>query len=171
MDFSLLAANIAVILALLLAVGMTLCGLPGNFLILLVAVGYGFFEGFAVFETRFLLGLGGVFVLGEAVEFIAGMLGAKKASASARAVVAAFFGGLAGAVLGSVVMPLFGTIAGAVAGAFALSYLAELSKTGDKGQAARVARSAAVGLLVGTLFKLAVAVGMAASVILRLPWS
>ena len=171
MDFSLIAANIIVILILFAGLGMTLFGLPGNIVIVLTAVAYGLFEDFAIFETPFLLGLGGIFLLGEAVEFVAGALGAKKAKASGRAMLAAFFGGLAGAVFGSVIMPVAGTLAGAVAGAFGLSYLAELSKTGDKEKSARVARSVAVGLLVGTLFKLAVAVGMAAAVVLRLPWS
>lgn len=171
MELTLFAANLFVIFLLLAGVGMTLFGLPGNLIILITAVGYGFFENFVTFETRFLLGLGGIFLLGEAVEFLAGALGAKKAKASGRAIVAAFFGGLAGAVFGSVIMPVAGTLAGAVAGAFGLSYLAELSKTGDKEKSARVARNVAVGLLVGTLFKLAVAVGMAAAVVLRLPWS
>lgn len=170
MELSLIAANVVLILVLLLAVGLTLFTLPGNFVILLAAVGYGFYEGFVRFDGGFLLALGGLFVLGEAVEFVAGMLGAKRQNASGRAVAAALVGGVAGAVAGSVVLPVLGTVAGAVAGAFGLSYAAEYSKTGDREKAARVARGAAAGLLVGTLFKLAVAVGMVAAIIARLAW-
>ncbi len=170
MEISLVVANVILIVFLLLAVGLTLFALPGNFVILLAAVGYGFYEGFVQFDRGFLLALGGLFVLGEAVEFVAGMLGAKRRNASGRAVAAALVGGVAGAVAGSVVLPVLGTVAGAVAGAFGLSYAAEYSKTGDREKAARVARGAAAGLLVGTLFKLAVAVGMAAAIIARLAW-
>ena len=170
MELSLIAANIVLLLVLLLGVGLTLFTLPGNFVILMAAVGYGFYEGFGRFDSGFMLALGGLFVLGEAVEFVAGMLGAKRQNASWRAMGAALLGGLAGAILGSAVVPVLGTLAGAVAGAFGLSYAAEYSKTGDREKAARVARGAAAGLLVGTLFKLAVAVGMAAAIIARLAW-
>lgn len=170
MDLSLVAANIILILVVLAGAGLTLFALPGNLLILLAALAYGLFEGFANFDGGFLLALGGVFLAGEAVEFAAGMLGAKRHKASGRSVVAAFVGGVAGAVAGSLVLPVLGTLAGAVAGAFALCYAAEYGKTGDREKAARVAKGAAVGLLVGTLFKLAVAIGMAAAIIARLPW-
>ncbi len=170
MDFGLVAGNVVLILILVAGVLLTLLTMPGNLVIVLAAVGYGFFEGFARFDSGFLLALGGLFVLGEAAEFAAGMLGARRQKASGRAVAAAFVGGVAGALLGTAVMPLLGTVAGAVAGAFALSYATEYGKTGDREQAARVARGAAVGLVVGTLFKLAVAVGMVAAIVLRLSW-
>jgi uncharacterized protein YqgC (DUF456 family) len=170
MEFGLIAANIVLILVLVAGVVLTLLTLPGNLVIVLAAVGYGFFEGFVRFDGMFLLALGGLFVLGEAAEFAAGMLGAKRQKASGWAVAAAFAGGVAGALLGTAVMPLLGTVAGAVAGAFALSYAAEYGKKGDRAQAARVARGAAAGLLAGTLFKLAVGVGMVATIVLRLAW-
>ncbi len=170
MDFGLVAANVILIVFLLLGVGLTLFTLPGNFVILLAAVVYGFYEGFSRFDAGFLFALAGLFVLGEAVEFVAGMLGAKRQNASARAVLATLAGGVAGALAGSVVLPVLGTVAGAVVGAFVLSYAAEYSKTGDREKSARVARGAAAGLLAGTLFKLAVAVGMAAALVARLAW-
>lgn len=163
----LVIANIILVIVLFAAVGLTLLGLPGNFLMLAAAAGYGWLEGFVRFDGGFLLGLGGLFLAGEAAEFAAGALGARRAKASRLAVAAAFVGGLAGALAGSLVMPLFGTVAGAVAGAFGLSYLAELSQTGDRARAEQVAKGAAVGLVVGTAFKLAVAVGMAAAVLWR----
>lgn len=141
--------------------------MPGNLLIIAAAAGYGWFEGFIRFDAGFLLGLGALFLLGEAVEFAAGMLGAKRAKASKLSMAAAFLGGLVGALAGSVVLPLAGTVAGAAIGAFTLSYLAEYGKTGDQDKAGRVARSVAVGLLIGTLFKLVIAVGMAAAIIMQ----
>ncbi len=170
MELSHFVANVILIIFLVAGVALTLFTLPGNVVILAAALLYGYFEGFVRFDSGFLFALGGVFLCGEAVEFAAGMLGAKRQKASWRAVAAAFFGGVAGAVAGSFVVPVLGTVAGAVAGAFALSYAAEYGNTGDREKAARVARSAAVGLLLGTLFKLAVAVGMAAAVMARLPW-
>lgn len=163
-----MVANIVLVIVLFAAVGLTLLGLPGNFVILAVAAGYGWFEGFVRFDAGFILSLGGLFLLGEAVEFGAGALGAKRAKASGLAVAAACLGGLAGAVLGSLVLPLLGTVAGAVVGAFGFSYLAEYGRTGDQAKAGQVARSAAVGLLIGTVIKLAVAVGMVAATLMRL---
>lgn len=171
MDVALIAVNLILTAVLMAAVALTLFGLPGNFLILLVAAGYAAYEGFARFDQGFLLVLGGLFLLGEGVEFAAAALGAKRRRASRRAVAAACLGGFVGALAGSAVLPVFGTIAGAAAGAFALSYLAEYGKTGDRGQAARVARSAAAGLVAGTLFKIVVAVAMVVAVVSRLPWN
>jgi uncharacterized protein YqgC (DUF456 family) len=168
MDVSLVAANIILVLTLFVGAVLTLFGLPGNFVILVAAAGYGWFEGFVHFNMAFLLFLGGLFLLGEAVEFGAGALGAKRARASGLAMVAACLGGVAGAVTGTLVLPLFGTVIGTVAGAFAASYLAEYGKTGSAAKAGQVARSAAVGLLIGTLFKLAVAVGMVSATLIRL---
>lgn len=170
MEVALVLANIVVIAAMLIGLGITMVGLPGNLLILLTALGYGFFEGFVHLDSRFLILLFGAVLLGEAVEFIAGALGAKREKASLRAMVASTFGGIAGAVMGTAIIPVIGSIAGAVLGAFGASYLAEYTKTGDSEQAGRVACGVAIGLLLGTLFKLAVGLGMAISVIWRLPW-
>jgi Uncharacterized protein conserved in bacteria len=170
MGLTLIAANLVIIVALIAGVGLTLLALPGNFVILLAALSYGFFEGFVRFNAAFLLALGGAFLVGEAGELVAGMLGARRRNASRPAITAALVGGIAGALLGSVVMPVLGTLAGAAGGAFALSYAAEYGKTGNREQAARVARSVAAGLVVGTLFKLAVAVSMAVAIAARLPW-
>ena len=170
-EAALILANIAVIAAVLIGLGLTLVGLPGNLLIFLSAAGYGFWDGFVHVDGRFLLLLFGALLLGEAVEFVAGALGAKRKKASLRAMAASTVGGIAGAVMGTAFVPVIGSIAGAVLGAFGASYVAEYSKTGDREQAERVARSVAAGLLLGTLFKLAVGVGMAISVIWRLTWS
>jgi hypothetical protein len=157
-------------LIVLTGVGLTLVGLPGNIVIFLTALGYGFYDGFVHFDQRFFIILLGALLLGEAVEFLAGAMGAKKAKASRRAIFSAFIGAVAGGIMGTAVFPLLGTLVGAVLVSFGFSYWAEYSKTGDAAQSSRVARSVAKGLVVGTLFKLAVAVGMATGIVLRLPW-
>lgn len=165
-----LILNLGVTLVLLAGLGMTLVGLPGNLAVFLTAAGYGLYEGFVLMDARFLALLFGALALGEVAEFLSGMLGARREKASKRAMLGALFGGIAGALVGTGVFPVVGSLAGAMLGAFGLSYVAEMSKSGDAGKSARVAKSAAIGLVAGTLLKLAVGAGMVAAVISRLPW-
>ncbi|EGO65435.1 DUF456 domain-containing protein [Acetonema longum] len=150
------------------AVFSTLLGLPGNLLVLLLAAGYGFYEGFQIFDPGFLGLLLGIYLAGEGAEFLAAAVGAKKAKASRAAVVAAYIGGFAGALLGTMLLPVIGTILGSAAGGFAASYSVEYSRT-DKSQAMRVAVHVVVAQGLGLLAKMAAGVSMAALVLLRWP--
>lgn len=171
MDYSIIVVNLIIIVILLAGIGLTCFALPGNLLIFLTALGYGFFDRFLHFDYTFLALLFGALLLGEVVEFAASALGAKKENASTRAVVAAFAGAVLGGILGSAIFPFIGTIVGAILLSFGLSYWAEYTKTGDAAKSAKVAKSVAVGLIVGTIFKITVAVGMVIAVIGRLPWT
>jgi uncharacterized protein YqgC (DUF456 family) len=170
MEYSLLLMNVIVVLLLLGSVGMTLIGMPGNVLILLIALGYGYLENFAHINLQVLLILLGALVAGELVEAVAGAIGAKKEKASKRAVFAAFFGGLVGGIIGTGVIPVIGSIAGAILGGFAGSYLAEYSKSKDPDQASRVAQSVIKGQILGLVVKIAIATGMILYIITKIPW-
>jgi uncharacterized protein YqgC (DUF456 family) len=90
--------------------------------------------------------LGLLTVLSFAIDFAATALGAKRVGASRLAIVGALIGTLAGFVLG---LPglIFGPFAGAVAG--------ELLSHGEMQRATRAGFATWVGLIFGTLFKLA----------------
>jgi len=170
MEIGLLLANIGMMFIVLLGAGVTLIGLPGNLIIFLGALGYGYWEHFTHFSTTFLLLLFGIFILGEAVEFLAGAMGAKKEHASGQAVIAAILGAILGGIIGTGLLPFIGTILGAMLGAFSASFLAELAHSGDAEKSRRVAISVAIGQITGMMFKLVVALGMVAAVALKLPW-
>lgn len=155
---------------LLVGVSLTMIGLPGNFLILLTALGYGYWEGFSHFNTTFLSVLFAAFIVGETVEFVAGALGAKREKASGWTITAAVLGAIVGGAVGTSIVPLIGSFLGAMAGAFAASYGVEYGKTKDAAKAIRVAQSVMVGQIVGMIAKFAVGIGMVVGIIANLPW-
>ena len=170
MDAGLTAINLLVIIIAVLGIGMTAIGLPGNWLILVTAVGYGYLENFEHMSTAVLLWLFGALLIGELAEFVAGSLGAKKEKASSSAIVAAFVGGIAGGIIGTGIMPGLGSIGGAIGGSFAAGYLTEYIATGNREKAGRVAKSIVIGQTLGLIFKLAVAIGMVVFIISKLTW-
>lgn len=171
MDAGATAGNLIIIVVTVVSIGLTAIGLPGNWLIFVTALGYGYLESFTHMSSMILLVLFGAVLIGELAEFVAGSLGAKKENASRAAIVTAFVGGIAGGIIGTGIMPGLGSIAGAVGAAFAAGYAAEYLVTGNKEKATRVAKSIVVGQALGLIFKLAVAIGMVALIISRLTWS
>lgn len=170
MVIDMFVVNMLLIIVLLCSISLTMIGLPGNLIILLAALGYGYWEGFNHLSTPFLLVLLGAFVIGETVEFVAGALGATREKASGWAVVAAVFGAITGAVIGTVIVPLLGSFLGAMIGAFAASYGAEYWQTQDVAKAKRVAQSVMLGQIMGMIVKFAVGIGMVVAIIANLPW-
>lgn len=153
-----------------MGVGLAAFGLPGPLLILAAAAGFGWLEGFQRLDTKALAALAGLALAAEGAEFLAAALGAKRAKAAPRTILAALAGAMIGALVGSGVLPVIGTMLGAMAGAFLAAYGMEFALTGDAGQARKVARRAALGQVLGMLAKFACAMAMAAIVVGRLLW-
>lgn len=170
MEITGLMLNVIVILLLLGGIGFTLIGLPGNVLIFLTALGYGYLEGFVHMNYQTLLLLLAALILGELVESFAGAVGAKKEKASFRAIIAAFFGGIIGGIIGTGILPVVGSIGGAILGGFAGSYLAEYTKHQDLDKAGRVAQSVIKAQLIGLVIKFAIAITMIIYILVHLPW-
>jgi uncharacterized protein len=138
---------------------LVLIGLAGTFLPALPGVPF-VFAGMALAAyagnfvevskvTILILGLMTIFAV--LVDFLAASLGAKRAGASRWAVIGAAIGTLFGMFLGIVGL-LFGSFLGAVIG--------ELIATQNAQHATRAGIAAWIGLLIGTLFKLALAFAM-----------
>lgn len=170
MDVSLFSVNILLIIILVCGVSLTMIGLPGNLLVLLGAVGYGYWEGFYHLSTKFLWILFGVFLIGETVEFIAGALGAKRKKASGWTITAALCGAIAGSIFGTSFLPVIGSFLGAMMGAFAASYAMEYFLTRDAAKAISVARSVMCGQIIGIIVKFSIGIGMSVAIIANLPW-
>lgn len=150
-----------------LAIGLMLVGvlgsvlpvLPGTVLVLGGAVLGAWIDGFAKVSVGALVWIGVLAVLAWATDYLAAMLGAKKAGASRLAVIGAAVGTVLGVFTGFVGL-LFMPLAGALAG----EYWAQRQKLGGfqdgadhaaaGRQAARVGLATWIGMLLGTVVKL-----------------
>ncbi|MBO5245158.1 MAG: DUF456 domain-containing protein [Selenomonadales bacterium] len=172
MEFgALFISNVFLIVAMLGSVGMISMGLPGNLLLFFSVLAYAALSGFLYLSYESLAVVLVIILLAESVEFLAGLLGAKKEKASKRAMVGAVFGGFCGALIGSGIVPLVGSVIGLVCGGFLGSYLAEYSKAKDTDKAGRVAVGVAIGQMTGVLTKLILALIAIAYIVSQMPWS
>jgi len=103
----------------------------------------------------------GLALIGEGLEFIAGLLGAGKAGGSRRAMILSMLGGIVGSLfgfsIGNVFIPIVGGVAGVLLvgglGALAGAVLGETWKGRTFSDSMRVGRSAFTGRILGTLAK------------------
>ena len=146
------------LLILLNTVWLTLVvfGLPGNWLMVIcTALVAWFVWDEQVFGWPVLLLIVVLAGVGEILEFVAGLAGAKKAGGSRRGAVGALGGALIGGIVGSIVLPpIIGTLFGAAVGAGVGAWGLELQGGRDHRQSVKVGTAAGVGRLTGTLIKI-----------------
>lgn len=172
MEYTLLIiSNIFLIMAMLGGIGMITMGLPGNLLLFIGVLLYAAGSGFIYLSFESLIVVLVILLLAEGIEFVAGLLGAKKEKASKRAMIGAVFGGFCGAIVGSGIVPIVGSMVGLVCGGFVGSYLAEYSKAKDRDKAGRVAVGVAVGQMTGVVVKLVMALLAIVYVVCQIPWT
>jgi uncharacterized protein YqgC (DUF456 family) len=153
--------NLAHALLWLAALSLMVVGLAGTILPILPGVPIiyagmliaAWIDDFARIGWPTLLVLAVLTVLTLVADFLAGVLGAQRAGASRQALIGSVLGGLAGLAFG---------IPGLVLGPFIGAVVGELLARGGVAAAARVGLATWVGLLLGTLAKLALAVTMIA---------
>lgn len=145
----------------MLGVALTVIRLPGTWLIVATAAGYGWYGDWHAISLFTLSVLIGIAVVGEVGEFLASMLTAKKAGATKRAMWGAFIGGFVGMFIFTIPLPLIGTIIGAVIGCFLGAVIGELTAHDNVRKGVRVGRAAAIGYVLGMAFKIAIAFLMA----------
>ena len=170
MEYIVVLINIVFSVVLVGSVMLTMVGLPGNIVIVLAAVIYGYYDKFQHVDYGIIGIVVGVFIVSEILDFAAGILGAKKEKASKRAMLAAFLGTMLGGILGTGILPIVGSIVGALLGAFIGASAAEYTKMKDKEQARRVAMGVVKGQVVGMILKTTTAVVMAIILIYQLTW-
>lgn len=142
-------------------VGVIAPGLPGVLLIFGGMLLAAWIDDFQRIGWPTLLLLAAITVFTFIIDVVASLLGAKRVGASHQALVGSIVGGIAGIPFG-----LFGLIAGPLIGAVAGEYLARRQLV----DAARVGWGTFVGLAVGTLVKLALAVAMLGIFAVALIW-
>ena len=134
-------------------------GLPGNWLMVISTCAFAWWwaqEG--VFSIYTLIVIAALALLGEIIEFIASLGGARKAGAGWFGSVAALVGAVTGAIVGTVVIPIVfvGTIMGACIGAAVMTGGAELVGGKKMKTAVRSGTGAGVGAMAGITAKIAI---------------
>ena len=135
-------------------------GFPGNFIILADSILFGWYDGFKEVTIKILIVLLALALLGELVEFVLGILGAKKYKSSNKAIVGSIVFGIIGGILG---IPFFfgiGAVIGAFVGAFVGAFLVEFLLEKNVDRAMKSGWGAFIGRLGGTFFKGAIGIAM-----------
>ena len=157
---------LALLAALLICWGLTLFGLPGNWLIVILAAAVTLL---APADSRLAMAPAslGVLVLlavaGEVVEFAAGSVATRRVGGTRRGAVLAIVGAFVGAIAGAMVglpIPLIGSVIAAVicggVGAMIGAMIGESHAGKDLAASWRVGQAAFWGRLLGTLSKTAI---------------
>jgi len=140
---------------------LVLFGLPGNWLMVFMTSLFAWWqwqEG--VFSAWTLVAAAVLALVGEVIEFVAGVVGAKRAGAGWAASLAGLFGAFIGAVGGTTIfpVPILGTILGACLGAGIAVWAVEVSRGEHPDLSVQRAVGAGVGKFFGILGKFAVGI-------------
>lgn len=154
---------------------LVVAGLPGGWVMLGLAGVIEFAdslylqaENTQTFDWWILITCGVMLLIGEVIEFLAGLVGAKKGGASRRGMIGSLIGGLLGVFLFAglfSVIPFVGTIVGAFLGAlmgtFLGAYIGEISgEDATLKGAMKPAFGATVGRVIGTVSKVGIAIAI-----------
>lgn len=160
MDFVTSLILVVFFLVLLIALVFTLIGLPGNWLMMLAIAFTGLITKGDILSLRQCIILVGILLLGEIIEFVLPLLGARRYKPSSWAYGASIIGAIVGGIMGTALIPFIGGFIGAAVGVFFLTYLVESLQNRGKEEAQHIARSAMIGSLLGMTIKLSLAVGI-----------
>ena len=141
--------------------GFAFFGLPGNWLIVISTCLFAWWRAEdQIFSIYTLLAIVILAILGEVVEFFAGLAGARKAGAGLRGSFGALIGLFAGAILGTLLIPIpfLGTLIGCCVGAGFGAWAMEVSAGRSMEQSFRSGFGAGLGTLAGTTTKIALGV-------------
>ena len=144
------------LLVALLCAGMfiNLLALPGLWVMVASALGYAWITHWKYLGWPALIAMLVLALFAEAVEFLAGSAGAKKAGGSKRGMIGGIVGGLLGAIFLSVIpIPGVAQIVGAIIGTFIGVAVMELLVGRQVDHSLQIAGAAAKGRFWGTIFK------------------
>jgi uncharacterized protein YqgC (DUF456 family) len=133
--------------------------LPGNWLIVIATSLVAWWQWekhpFSIYT------LAAIFVLvllGELVEFLGGIGGARRSGAGFRGSIGAILGAITGAIVGTAFLPFFGTILGSCIGAGIGAWALELTAGRQMAESIHLGFGASVGQFLGTTAKFAIGV-------------
>lgn len=148
------------------SLAVTLVGVPGLWVMVVLAVGYGWATSWVYVGPWTIGALLAMAFVAEAIETLAAAFGAKRAGASKRAMLLSMVGAVVGGIVMTPVLPVIGTIIGLCVGAFVGAVLGEVMKGRDQRQMIKSGAGAAIGRLAGTIVK----VGIGAVMLTVLAW-
>lgn len=136
-------------------------GLPGNWVLLL-----GLWAAIAIHPVASLtvgsvLGLLGLCLFAELVEWLCGVMGAKRYGVSTAGVWGAVIGGFIGAIFGGMLIPIVGSVPGGLLGTFLGAFGVELRRGADVEEAWRLGRGAFIARMLALVAKVGVSLAMA----------
>ncbi len=135
--------------------------LPGNWMIVVSTAALAWWQRDIQMISFWTVGVMAFLALiGEIIEFLAGLGGAKKAGAGGRASAAAIVGAILGAILGTFMLPIpfLGTLLGACIGAGLATWSFERASGKKRDASVRSGVGAGVGVFLGTSAKIAIGV-------------
>ncbi|MDD5328136.1 MAG: DUF456 domain-containing protein [Phycisphaerae bacterium] len=131
--------------------------LPGNWLIIITTALFAWWHADEnMFSVYTLIIITILAILGELVEFLGGVTGAKKAGAGFRGSLGAIIGAVTGAIIGTflIPIPLLGTLLGSCAGAAILACLFEVTGGRKLEDTVQLGFGAGLGVFLGTSAKI-----------------
>ena len=154
------ALDIALIVVMLLCLILHFFSLPGNLIILAVTLVYGLITDFAELGLKYYIFLGLLVVLGEACDFISGVIGAGRFGATKYGIIGSVVGGIVGGIAGAPILFGLGAIPGVFIGAFLGAVVVEFSRGRELQDAFRAGFGAFLGRAFGIFFKIMIGLGM-----------
>ncbi len=149
---------------------LSIFSLPGNWIMVLIALLYGWSEGFSIMAW-WVLAAGVVLAgLGELVELAGTYLGGGTRGGHWTTGLAAIAGSIVGALVGAAFFWGLGALPGTVVGAFAGAVAAEGLRHGEGERALKVGLGAAVGRALGLAAKLGLGGAFLALLYVRVIW-
>ena len=137
---------------------LTLLGLPGNWLMLAATALLAWWQ----WDQRMItlppiIALLTLAAIGELLEFLSSLAGAKKAGASRAGSLGALIGGIVGAIIATfaIPIPILGSLIGACGGAALGAWSLEIKTGRDHHASARSALGASIGTILGRAAKIA----------------
>ena len=134
----------------------TVVGLPGNWILVAVALVVGLVTGFSEMTVAYFLLCLGLAVLGEVIESALGVVIVAKRGGSKTGVLGSIAGGIIGVILGSTIVPPVGSVLLGFLGAFVGAVLGELLKNPEMETALRIGFWSFVGRMAAMAGKLSV---------------
>jgi len=141
----------------LISIALTLIGLPGIWLMIVVVLGLKWWNPEWISWWVIAVSLFLAFVA-ELIEFVAGAAGSSRGGGTKSAAVGAIIGGIVGAIAGAAFPPFIGAIIWGTVGAGLGAAIGEITSGKEWRKTLPVGTAAAAGKLVGTLTKTAIAV-------------
>jgi uncharacterized protein YqgC (DUF456 family) len=142
---------------------MTLClpllifGLPGNWIMLVIAGLWSYFSG-AAFGWSFFIPLLGLALAGEALEFLLGIFAGKRFGGTGKGNIGGIIGGILGGIFGAGFGFGLGALPGALLGAFGGSFVLEKLHGMERNKALHAALGTMLGRFGGFMVKLGIGI-------------